>query len=37
MDNNLVSVSQIGNKVDVIVRNACFNYRSVIETQNILQ
>ena len=37
MDNNLVSVSQVGTKIDVVVRNACFNYRTIIETQNMLQ
>lgn len=37
MDNNLASVSQVGTKIDVVVRNACFNYRTIIETQNMLQ
>ena len=37
MDNNLVTVSQVGTKIDVVIRNACFNYRSTIETQSMLQ
>ena len=34
---NLITMKQVGTQVEVIVRNAAYNYRTVIDTKNVLQ
>jgi hypothetical protein len=34
---NLLTMSQLGTQIEVIVRNAAYNYRTIIETKNALQ
>lgn len=33
---NIITVRQVGTKVDLIVRNAAYNYRAMIDTNNQL-
>ena len=34
---NLITMKQVGTQVEVLVRNAAYNYRTVIDTKNVLQ
>jgi len=34
---NLISFKQLGTQVELVIRNAAYNYRTVIDTKNFLQ